>query len=161
MVSRQLLAFALIGGGILALTQLGGAEKLSGGGGGTILSFLAPFETTDSKKLSGAETSAIPSIPSLTIQEASITSPQFSQPPTETKKTISGVGTLSPKGFYSETGQLIGVEDPIAQQSRLPTPAEKLTNIPTLQFPQSTTKKQPEKSFWSNFLSPSRYGFNF
>jgi len=153
MVSKTLLGIGLIGGGLLAAAQLGSGEKpkTSGGGGGQLFTF-GKGEAGGTKKenITNVYNIKYPDIPTdYNISGLGVSDNQ-------TKKESKGYTkdtALGGKAFYSSSDKLIGVEDPLKKQTRLPTSQEQFFNKPLL-F--DTSKKQQKittsnKKAWWHF----------
>lgn len=127
---NNMLGLALVGGaGYLLLSgKLAGAseqtQQLGGGGGGFIIpsgfgmgELTNPNTTTDSGLISP---------PTINVYESALPT---ANAPTDSKSsnTTTKKDAFGSTGIYKD-GKLVGVEDALTQQSRLPTPAESLTN---------------------------------
>lgn len=154
---ENIIGYSLLGGaGLLLYNQFANGEGdgntrriMGGGGSGGFFSGFGTGEPTNPN-------SQALSLPSLTINESPLAPAPSPTPtkttsstPTSSKKTSSGA-----TGYYSSSGDLVGVTDsPLAvnPQSRRPTGAEKITKTPNT-FGDIPTKKitvqKPKLSFW-------------
>ena len=73
--------------------------------------------------------SPLPQAPTDNMTKKEASSTQFVQSGADKLFDPQGVGLAG--GYYDNSGKLVGVADPIAKQSRLPTPTEQLLNTPS------------------------------
>jgi hypothetical protein len=127
---NKMLGLALVGGaGYLLLKGAGASETPSQlGGGGSSGGFIIPsgFGSSEISNPNSQQDSGSFAPPTFNIYESE---PQMANAPTDSKSSTitTKKDAFGSTGIYSD-GKLVGVEDAFAQQSRLPTPAESLTN---------------------------------
>jgi len=157
MASNNSTGLLLLGGATaLFLMNKGKAQdsssNFSGGSGGGSGLIIVPSGVGASEVTNPNSSSFNP--PAINIYESALPeaptdTPQTKKEASSTSFVQSGIDKIyDPKGaglaggYYDNSGKIVGVADPIAQQSRLPTATEKLLNTPSYSSSGSSSTKK-------------------